>query len=75
MEESYAEDILSWAIGKFHPRLTLSASFGAPEGMTLLHMMHQIEPNSRVFVLDTGRLPQATHDLIEQVRDRYDLLD
>jgi phosphoadenosine phosphosulfate reductase len=35
-------------------------------------MMHRIEPGSRVFVLDTGRLPQATHDLIDRVRDRYD---
>jgi thioredoxin-dependent adenylylsulfate APS reductase len=39
--------------------------------MVLLDMMHRIEPASRVFVLDTGRLPQATHDLIDRVRDRY----
>lgn len=67
-----AEKILIWSIGKFHPRLCLSASFGAPEGMVLLHMMHEIEPSSRVFVIDTGRLPQATHDLIDRVRDRYE---
>jgi thioredoxin-dependent adenylylsulfate APS reductase len=40
--------------------------------MVLLDMMHRIEPSSRVFVLDTGRLPQETHDLIDRVRDRYD---
>jgi phosphoadenosine phosphosulfate reductase len=40
--------------------------------MALLHMMHELEPASRVFVLDTGRLHQATHDLIDRVRDRYD---
>lgn len=67
-----AEKILTWAIGNFHPRIALSASFGAPEGMLLLHMMHEIEPASRVFVLDTGRLHQATYDLIDRVRDRYD---
>jgi phosphoadenosine phosphosulfate reductase len=50
----------------------LSASFGAPEGMVLLDMMHRIEPDARVFVLDTGRLHPATHDLIDRVRDRYD---
>jgi len=38
----------------------------------LLDMMHAIEPGSRVFVLDTGRLPQATYDLMDRVRDRYD---
>ena len=72
LEAAPAEEILSWAIENFHPRLSLSASFGAPEGMVLLDMMHRIEPTSRVFVLDTGRLPQPTHDLIDRVRDRYD---
>jgi phosphoadenosine phosphosulfate reductase len=67
-----AEEILTWAIGKFHPRLALSCSFGNPEGMVLLDMMHRIEPSSRVYVLDTGRLHQATYDLIDRVRDRYD---
>ena len=46
-----AEKILIWSIGKFHPRLSLSASFGAPEGMVLLHMMHEIDPSSRVRAL------------------------
>ena len=72
MEASSAEEILTWAIGKFHPRLTLSASFGAPEGMVLIDLMHRIDPGTRVFVLDTGRLHAATYDLIDRVRDRYD---
>lgn len=67
-----AEEILAWAIESFHPRLALSASFGAPEGMVLLDMMHRIEAASRVFVLDTGRMHEATYDLIDRVRDRYD---
>ncbi len=66
-----AERILGWAIETFHPRLVLSASFGAPEGMVLLDLMQRMEPSVRVFTLDTGRLPQATHDLIDRVRDRY----
>jgi phosphoadenosine phosphosulfate reductase len=65
------EEILTWAIGKFHPRLSLSCSFGNPEGLALLDMMHRIEPSSRVYVLDTGRLPQQTYDLIDRIRDRY----
>jgi len=70
-ERMSAEEVLAWAIENFHPRLALSASFGAPEGMVLLDMMHAIEPASRVFVLDTGRLPQATYDLMDRVRERY----
>jgi len=71
LEAQSPQEILSWAIRNFHPRLALSCSFGAPEGLALLHMMHEIEPASRVFVLDTGRLPQATYDLMDRVRDRY----
>jgi phosphoadenosine phosphosulfate reductase len=66
------QEILTWSIKNFHPHLALSCSFGAPEGLALLDMMHRIDPSSRVFVLDTGRLPQATHDLIDRVRERYD---
>lgn len=72
LERLGAEDILIWAIRNFHPRLALSCSFGNPEGLVLLDMMHRLEPASRVYVLDTGRLHQATYDLIDRVRDRYD---
>jgi thioredoxin-dependent adenylylsulfate APS reductase len=73
MEDQSPQEILTWAIKNFHPRLSLAASFGGAEGMVLLDMMQKIEPGARVFVLDTGRLPQATHDLIDRVRDRYDV--
>ncbi len=72
MEQRSAEEILAWAIERFHPRLVLSASFGGAEGMVVLDMMHRIEPASRVFMLDTGRVHQATYDLVDRVRDRYD---
>ncbi len=66
-----AAELLRWAVDRFHPRLVLSCSFGAPEGLVLLDMLHRVEPETRVFVLDTGRIPQATHDLIDRVRERY----
>jgi thioredoxin-dependent adenylylsulfate APS reductase len=72
LEAQGAHEILAWASKNFHPRLALSASFGGPEGMVLLDMMHEIDRSSRVFMLDTGRLHQATYDLVERVRDRYD---
>jgi len=67
-----ALQLLTWALKTFAPKIALSCSFGAPEGLALLDMLHRIDPASRVFVLDTGRLPQATYDLIDRVRDRYD---
>lgn len=71
-ESLSAQEILTWAIKNFAPQIALSCSFGAPEGMAVLDMMHRIDPTSRVFVIDTGRLPQETYDLLDRVRDRYD---
>jgi thioredoxin-dependent adenylylsulfate APS reductase len=71
LESLSAEDILTWSVKNFHPRLALQCSFGNPEGLVLLDMLKRIEPAARVFVLDTGRLHQATYDLIDRVRDRY----
>ena len=64
-------ELLTWAVENFHPRLAISCSFGNPEGLVLIDMLHRIEPGLRVYTLDTGRLPQATYDLIDRVRDRY----
>ena len=66
-----ASEILTWGVENFGDRISLSCSFGAPEGLILLDMMNRIDPSSRVFVLDTGRLHPATYDLIDRVRDRY----
>jgi len=71
-ESSSPQEILTWGLENFANKIALSCSFGAPEGLVLLDMMHRIDPAARVFVLDTGRLPQATYDLIDRVRDRYD---
>jgi phosphoadenylyl-sulfate reductase (thioredoxin) len=66
------EEILSWSVDKFFPRLSVSCSFGNPEGLVLIDMLHRVAPGRfRVYTLDTGRLPQATYDLIDRVRDRY----
>jgi phosphoadenosine phosphosulfate reductase len=67
-------EILSWSVENFSPRLTVSCSFGNPEGLVLIDLLHRVAPGRfRVYTLDTGRLPQATYDLIDRVRDRYDV--
>jgi phosphoadenosine phosphosulfate reductase len=64
--------LLEWGLQVFAPRIALSASFGSPEGMAILHMMHAIDPTrTRVFTIDTGRLPQETYHLMDRVRERY----
>lgn len=64
-----AEDILTWAASTF-PRLALVASFQA-ESSVLIDMTSRLGLDVRVVTLDTGRLPQETHDMIDSVRERY----
>ena len=69
-EDAAAEDLLAWALERFHPRLAISAA-GGVDGMVLVDMAWRLNPEVRVFTLDTGRLPAETYDLFERVRERY----
>ncbi len=64
-----AEDVLKWAINKFHPQIALACSF-SPEDIVTAHMMVEIQPNIRVFAIDTGRLNEETYQCAEAVRRR-----
>src|SRR4029077_4416181 len=63
------EDILRWAYANF-ARVAVVASFQA-ESSVIIDMVSKIRPDFRVLTLDTGRLPQETHDMIDRVRQRY----
>jgi phosphoadenosine phosphosulfate reductase len=66
-----ALDVLALALRALgRERLAIASSFGA-EDVVLIDMLASLEPRPRVFTLDTGRLPQETYDLIDQVRRRY----
>ncbi|MFL5767194.1 MAG: phosphoadenylyl-sulfate reductase [Actinomycetota bacterium] len=69
-EHASAEEILSWALEQFHPRMAISAA-GGVDGMVIVDLAWRINPDVRVFTLDTGRLPPETYTLFEEVRDRY----
>ena len=66
------QDILTWALAEFHPRIALASSFGA-EDVALIDMLDKINPSARVVTLDTLRLHTETYDLIDRVRARYSL--
>jgi phosphoadenosine phosphosulfate reductase len=62
--------ILGWAVRRFHPRLTMATAFGA-EGCCLIHLLAEIEPDVRVFNLDTGYQFRQTLELRERLKERY----
>ena len=65
-----AEEVLRWALCRWRSKIALCTAFQA-EGMALLDMAVRIDSDVRVITLDTGRLPEETHNLIETVRWRY----
>src|SRR5919204_3562373 len=64
------QTVIEWAIERFSPRIGISTAFQM-DGIAVLDMAYEIDPNIEVFSADTGRLPQETFELIEQLRERY----
>lgn len=68
LEGAGPEEILSWAFARFD-RVAVVASLQA-ESVVLMDMASRIRPQVDVITLDTGRLPQETHDLVDTVHRR-----
>ncbi len=70
LESASPQQILQWAVDRFAPRFTMATAFG-PEGMTIIHMLSEIAPETPVFNLDTGYQFDETLELRERVKTRY----
>lgn len=61
--------LLGWASQRFRGRIVIAASFGA-EDVVLLDLLVRSGAAIEVLTLDTGRLPEETHEVIEAFRRR-----
>ncbi len=66
------QEVLKWAFDNLHPKLAKASSFGA-EDVAVIDMMMKINPKARIFTLDTGRLNQETYDVMDQIRNKYNV--
>jgi phosphoadenosine phosphosulfate reductase len=55
LETASAQDVIAYAVERFHPRLTTACSFQKEESV-LVHMLMEVQPEARVFTIDTGVL-------------------
>src|SRR5208282_1661488 len=69
-EKLSTKELLDWAVERFYPKIGLASSFGA-EDMVIIDLLSQSGFKTKIFTLDTGRLPQETYDLMDEVRSRY----
>lgn len=70
LETASPREILRWAVSRFAPRFTMATAFG-PEGMTIIHMLAEIAPDTPILNLDTGYQFPETLELRERVKQRY----
>lgn len=65
------QEVIRWTLETFHQRRVAVCTSFQIDGMAILDMAWRINPNVRVFTVDTGRLPGETYELIDRVRERY----
>jgi phosphoadenosine phosphosulfate reductase len=70
LEQRSAEEVLSYLVERFHPRLYVASSF-QKEGSVIMDMLLRIEPEARFFTLDTGVLFPETYATWRRLEQRY----
>lgn len=71
-EASSAQEVLAYAVERFHPRLTMACSFQKEESV-LVHMLTEIEADARIFTIDTGVLHPETLATWKRFEERFGL--
>jgi len=70
LETASPQEILRWASERFAPYFSMATAFG-PEGMSIIHMLAEIAPQTPIFNLETGYQFPETLELRERVKTRY----
>ncbi len=70
LDTAPAQKVLAYAVENFHPRLKTACSFQKEESV-LVHMLMEIEPEARVFTIDTGVLFPETLATWKRFEDRF----
>ena len=68
-----AEQVLEWALNEFGTDIALASSFGL-EDVACIDLMCKVnKAKTRIFTLDTGRLNPETYEVMERIRERYQI--
>ena len=70
LEACTAEEVLTHMVEHFHPRLYVACSF-QKESSVVLDLLLNIEPEARVFTLDTDVLFEETYETHRAIEERY----
>jgi phosphoadenosine phosphosulfate reductase len=70
LESAAAYDVVAYGVHSFAPRLTLACSFQKEESV-LFHLLSEVDPHFRAFVIDTGVLFDQTLTTWEAFAQRF----
>lgn len=75
-EKKSTFEIIEWALDTFKEKIALASSFSI-EDVVLIDMVVKISKKlnlvPRIFTLDTGRLNQETYDLMDEIKNKYNI--
>jgi phosphoadenosine phosphosulfate reductase len=72
LDGATAQEALAYAVTEFHPRLKMACSFQKEESV-LAHMLSEINPEVRLFTIDTGVLFPETLSAWRAFEERFAL--
>lgn len=71
-EQRSANEIIKWTFNRFKNRAAICTSFQV-DGVLIIDIAFRLGLDFRVFTIDSGRLPQKTFEIIDEVRNRYEI--
>ncbi|MEM7433866.1 MAG: phosphoadenylyl-sulfate reductase [Myxococcota bacterium] len=72
LEAASAADLISWAKREYGDALLASTSFGATSAV-MLHLIHEVAPDTPIICIDTGYLFEETYRFAEELTKQLDL--
>jgi phosphoadenosine phosphosulfate reductase len=72
LSKKSAEEVLAFFLTEFKHRIALASSLGA-EDQVLTHLIANINPDTQIFTLDTGRVFPETYDLMARTNEKYSI--
>jgi len=70
LEQASAQEVVAYALDRFHPQIALACSFQKEESV-LVHMLYEAQPDARVFTIDTGVLFPETLQTWRAFEERF----
>jgi phosphoadenosine phosphosulfate reductase len=71
LDGAHPREVIAWALRRFGRERSVVVTGLQSEGVAVVDMAVEIDPQVRVVTIDTGRLPQETYEYIDALRQHF----